>query len=383
MFDEEGLEEVKKCSKTSIQMATHNFQKTLVSGLSCRDDVNLHIINIPPIGSYPINYKKLFIGGKHWGKDNYRIGCINVPFIKRILQKREVEKAILKYSNPNDDNIVLMYSLFEPFVYGAIRAKRHVKRLKICLLQTDALAGRNGQEKYDSKKKAQKVNRMIQAGKEIDSYILLTKHLKDVLEVGTRPNLVMEGICNQDQIVNQEKTISSNICLYLGTINEEYGIKEMVDAFIGFPEAQLWLGGSGDAVPYVKQVCKKYDNIKYLGFISGEEMIKVMDECDYLINPRKPTGTYTLYSFPSKTMEYLASGKPSIMYKLEGIPDEYDEYINYLSVNRPIREQLSAMFACNYEDMLCKAKRGCEFVRNCKNANVQTKRIVDFLKGII
>ena len=32
------------------------------------------------------------------------------------------------------------------------------------------------------------------------------------------------------------------------------------------------------------------------------------------------------YSFPSKTMEYLASGTPTLMYNLEGLPMEYHNY---------------------------------------------------------
>ena len=39
------------------------------------------------------------------------------------------------------------------------------------------------------------------------------------------------------------------------------------------------------------------------------------------------------YSFPSKTMEYLASGTPSIAYKLEGIPSEYYPFIIFPESN--------------------------------------------------
>ncbi|MGL5011509.1 MAG: glycosyltransferase, partial [Paracoccaceae bacterium] len=46
-----------------------------------------------------------------------------------------------------------------------------------------------------------------------------------------------------------------------------------------------------------------------------------------MINPRRPEGAFTRYSFPSKTMEYLASGRPVIMHWLPGMPEEYRPYL--------------------------------------------------------
>ena len=46
-----------------------------------------------------------------------------------------------------------------------------------------------------------------------------------------------------------------------------------------------------------------------------------------LINPRFSNEEYTKYSFPSKNMEYMASGTPILTTKLPGMPKEYYEYI--------------------------------------------------------
>ena len=55
------------------------------------------------------------------------------------------------------------------------------------------------------------------------------------------------------------------------------------------------------------------------------DVINLQKKCDILVNPRRPE-EFTKYSFPSKTMEYLGSGVPTIMYRLEGVPDEYYDY---------------------------------------------------------
>ena len=46
-----------------------------------------------------------------------------------------------------------------------------------------------------------------------------------------------------------------------------------------------------------------------------------------LINPRNSTdGEFVEYSFPSKNLEYLVTGIPTILCKLPGMPIEYFDY---------------------------------------------------------
>ena len=67
----------------------------------------------------------------------------------------------------------------------------------------------------------------------------------------------------------------------------------------------------------------------------------MQQQATLLVNPRKGHEEYTKYSFPSKTMEYMASGTPTIMYKLPGLPIEYEEYLVLLPDNS--QETLTAI----------------------------------------
>ena len=101
-----------------------------------------------------------------------------------------------------------------------------------------------------------------------------------------------------------------------------------------------------------------------------------------MINPRQPSGTYTKYSFPSKTIEYMMSGKPVIMYKLEAIPDEYDQYLNYLTgtTSEQMGEDLKKIFAKDYNELIEIAKRARTYVKENKAAKKQAMQIVELLK---
>ena len=161
-------------------------------------------------------------------------------------------------------------------------------------------------------------------------------------------------------------------------MNEEFNIVELAEAFVGIKHAELWICGTGSGAHDLRRMSEQHDNIRYFGFVEQGALQMYRDSCDFLINPRRPTGTYTKYSFPSKTAEYMMSGKPVIMYKLEGVPDTYDRYLNYLHGETPqeMRAGLEAIFAKDYAHLTEKALDARTFMMTAKNSARQAERIV-------
>jgi glycosyltransferase involved in cell wall biosynthesis len=83
-------------------------------------------------------------------------------------------------------------------------------------------------------------------------------------------------------------------------------------------------------------------------------------------------------------MEYLASGVPVVAYKLDGIPDEYDPYLNYVPDNsvEALAETIQKIINMSAEDRKEIGRRGQKFVLEEKSAQKQTKRILDLINGI-
>lgn len=386
MFDEEALSEAYKYSKCGVQMAPHKFQASLLKGFEQHEDVDVSVINVLPIGSYPVNYKKIFINRRVWGNNNLRPGYINLPWIKHKLQVVEIIRETenrLKQAD-NDDVYIMIYHFYEPFLKCAEYIKKKYPEVHICLIATDCIPGKSDMKKYVTVKNVKRGERIVKLAKNCDSFVLLTKYMAEPLETGDRKTAIVECICDEFQTACVAKNKSNNICLYTGTLDKEFGICELVDAFAELPEAKLLICGKGDAVEHIKESAGKHDNIEYLGFLDLKSVNELRNECDFLINPRRPTGTYTKYSFPSKTAEYIMSGRPVIMYKLEGMPDEYDEYLNYLNGETPeeIRRELKIIFSKNYEELTDKANRALKFVKNNKSSYMQAKKILNMLTKI-
>lgn len=387
MFSNSGLQVAKKNSKTSLQMASHTFLTNLANGLtSVSDDVDLSIINIPPVGSFPMNYKRLLIEREPWGKDNVGIGYLNLPVMKHSIQKhsliREIEKR-LDLKHP-EDNFLLVYHTYLPFLEAVKHIKKKYPGVHTALIATDCVPGRGDMEKYMTPAAVRRGDKAVELAKWCDGFVLLTKYLAEALETGERPYVITECIANEKQIHCQSSEVSKNRCLYTGSINREFGICELAEAFAKLDNAELWICGSGSGKDYIEGVAKTHKNIKYFGFVDQERLQELRDQSDFLINPRRPTGTYTKYSFPSKTAEYMMSGKPVIMYKLEGLPDSYDEYLNYLTADTPerIKDELVKIFEINYSSLLEKADLGRSFMLENASSVAQAKKIVGLFQKL-
>ena len=80
-------------------------------------------------------------------------------------------------------------------------------------------------------------------------------------------------------------------------------------------------------------------------------------------------------------MEYLASGRPVIGYQLDGIPAEYDEYIQYVEDNsvEALKKKLFEVCSLPKESRDALGEKSRNFILSQKIPKVMCKRIVDML----
>jgi glycosyltransferase involved in cell wall biosynthesis len=172
----------------------------------------------------------------------------------------------------------------------------------------------------------------------VDSFVLLTEPMKNILNVGNRPFVVVEGVVNlkngNDESGNYESNNIDDIMtvVYTGTLNKKFGVVNLVEAFhrVALKNVYLKICGRGDSEDIIKEYVSKDKRIKFLGQLSNQEAVKLQKKATVLVNPRQNNEEFTKYSFPSKNMEYLLTGRPVIAYKLDGMPDEYDDYFCYV-----------------------------------------------------
>ena len=280
--------------------------------------------------------------------------------------------------------LLLVYTLYEPYMKAIRRAKRRCPDLKAAVIVTD-LPNQWGLASYRKglmKKIEYAMGReKIHLCSVFDGFVLLTEPMREVLPVGEKPFTVIEGLILEKELP-EEKRQTENAVLYTGTLNRELGIAELLRAFEQMPEVQLWLCGRGDMEDEVRRSAEKHPNIRYFGFVSQEEALSLQGRAATLINPRSPEGLYTRYSFPSKTLEYLRSGRPTLCYALEGIPEEYGQYLIYIQQSGAdgIRQAVQEWLQKPAAEREARGRSGREYVLQQKNPKAQCNALLSLLR---
>lgn len=384
-------------SKGSIQNAANNLQWEIIRGLDVNTNNSVQIVNSLYIGSFPLRYKKSIIRSfkfSHNGiSEDNNVGFINLPYVKMISRafsiKRTLKKIINSYES-HQDITVIAYAMTYPMVESLRYLNKKYPKIKTILIVPDLPMYMN-MSKIDSKKTLfYRINEKIlnKKIKSIDSFVLLTRQMYDKLEVKNKPFVVLEGIAplTQNLEIKEHKTQYSNI-VYTGGLSEEYGVFDLIKNFKNLTGDQYKLilcGHGNDAtIAEIKKHIKEDKRIEYLGQLRKVEVIKIQSQATLLINPRNNNHIFTKYSFPSKILEYMSSGKPVLAYKLDGIPEEYSNFYYQIEEGEfGIHKSLNNFFKINKEESNKMGKNAQKFVLENKNAKVQTKKIIELINKI-
>ena len=108
--------------------------------------------------------------------------------------------------------------------------------------------------------------------------------------------------------------------LYAGLLSQVTGVDILLEAMrrIRRQEIRLIITGKGDLEEEVRQAAAEDERILFKGHLAYEEYVKQLQGADILINPRNMDLPENQNNFPSKIMDYLASGNRIISTRFAG-----------------------------------------------------------------
>ena len=147
------------------------------------------------------------------------------------------------------------------------------------------------------------------------------------------------------------------------------------------PNTQIHVYGPGDYVEELQQIAAKDPRVFYGGMLMNSEIVEKEMEATLLINPRPTHEEFVKYSFPSKNMEYMASGTPVLTTKLPGMPKEYNPYVFIIEEENAegVAKALKQVFSHSDEALYQKGLGARDFILTQKNNVVQAKKIIEML----
>lgn len=226
----------------------------------------------------------------------------------------------------------------------------------------------------------------------LTGFIFVAEAANKVLNLRNKPYMVMEGMVDnviaEDESVNKENKQGDNfVILYAGGIFEQYGSKLLVDAVKRIPDPKLRLVfyGNGPYVEELKNEAQADSRIEYRGLASNQVIVEEEKKASLLINPRPTNQDFTMYSFPSKNLEYMLSGTPVLTTDLPGMPKEYHEYV-YIFEDESVdgfARTIKRLMNLPSDELTQKGKKARTFICSNKNKCRQAERIVSFLIKIL
>lgn len=367
--------------KASIDFATNVFENSLLHGL-------LHYIDIDEIIASPL-IRLASKNNKKFKPFNYIyentkaffVGSVNIPIFKYFVELLKIYQR-LKYNLRGEKKNVIVYSLHSPFLLAVLLNRKRIYHSVVIVPDLPQYMSNGGNI---IKKIAKLIDRRLIyfTLRKFDYFVVLSDYMREELPIGNKPCVRIEGIYMNDQNIEAIDKEKQATILYTGVISSQYGVFDLIEAFhsISDDDYRLWLCGPTNDENLLNMYLKNDDRITYYGLLPKSDIRKMQRKATLLVNPRHSHETFTKYSFPSKTMEYLASGTATVMCKLPAIPEEYMHYLNFFE-DESIEGMKNKIISICSTDKNTLEKNGKEascFILNNKNENVQAKKIVDLL----
>ena len=156
--------------------------------------------------------------------------------------------------------------------------------------------------------------------------IVLARSFKEQLNSFGHKGAIYVETTTVDSAILKPRTVSPDhfTILYMARVEKEKGVFILLDAFkllqSDFPDLKLVIGGDGKALPELRGRIKneKISNVTTLGFISGEDKSRALENADVFVFP-----TYYKEGMPNSVLEAFAFGLPVITRPVAGIMDVF------------------------------------------------------------
>ena len=218
-------------------------------------------------------------------------------------------------SNMHWADVVISYNVIYPWIRLSKLSSKFKKRAILILAD------------FEKKKKSCEWKRWIyyhmqvQALRRYDKVVGLTANMREWLLPSQEFMLMEGGIHWEDykDIRPKKKCEGLVQFMFSGVLSNDKGIHLLLEAIKLVPEEfRLLITGKGPCEQEIRDVAQNDHRIIFLGQVSFEEYLVRLKESDVLLNPRDMHYDNNEYNFPSKFLEYLATGNAIISTKFTG-----------------------------------------------------------------
>ncbi|MCA9621901.1 MAG: glycosyltransferase family 4 protein, partial [Myxococcales bacterium] len=204
-----------------------------------------------------------------------------------------------------------------------------------------------------------------------------------------RPYVRVEGGVDELTEEDQAPSVAPETfsMVLAGTLNEANGVGLLLDALKILNDAALRvrIAGQGPMLDAVRQAARDDSRIEYVGFLGLGEVRELYRRSDLLLNLRLTRAVRTRYFFPSKVIEFLASGTPLLTTCPGHVRSEFSDLAFLLEEETPeaLASLLRKVMTTTSEERLRQAKLAREQIFASHSWLAHGRRVASYIRGVV
>ena len=349
------------------------------------------LVSCRPTPSYPNG--KLFFPAEdvklEGGKSIHFVKTLNLKFVKNLIWGFECQRYISQWAKDHqgEDNSILVYNVDCPPISQLYRVCKKTHTKLFCMMYDMGMPPKRFGLGFFTRlgyaffeKIAKKYFPLI------EGRIIINEKMIDEYAPNKDYILVDGGINNQvinnlfPLRVNQEESF---VFVCAGKLWDQNGTKLILEAFKKHPElkATIVFAGKGLDVPLIEDACKRDSRIKYVGMLTTEELFKLYETSDVLLNLRIEEEVD--FHFPGKVQEYLVTGKHIISTPIAHAERDYGEYMTFLHDITPdgLAELMGQVMKRGKFDLYETGVKAREFMLKNRTWTARAAEIMDYINS--
>ncbi len=382
-------EEAEHLSGASV--AGNRMQLEMLEALATNSDVLVDILSVLPVATFP-RERKLFhhLAVRRVSRNLAATypGFVTIPVLKQFTQICGMLRHSSRLAKKMRYDHVLCFNMFPHVGLPAWWLKlRHGIDL-VCLLAdppvpvaptsnyvlTSARRGYN----WVTKRLLRKVDRVIAL-----SSLAAQEFVPDA------PSMILDGAMNTSALHRfapmPTKASDARRVVFTGALFHYNGIVEIIEAMslVRDPRVELHIYGAGPLEDFVRKASTASPRVTFHGKVDSSLIPEIQRSAFLLVNPRQIDHVVSGLSFPSKLLEYMASGTPVLTTRLTSITQDYNDLLFFAEVgdSTDLAARIDEVSELPPTERDTRASQARRFVLEKRTWDAAARRIVSFLRG--
>ena len=331
------------------------------------------------------------------------------PFSRRFCQLSKLDASTKQEGRITWHNLEIKRWKFNRYIAIANQCNKILARtnLKDCIIITDTL---NPNVLNNSTKLAKKYNLPIigvchgtpsnikNTGKSytnfvlgkamnLSGYISLTPGLNDLFNKSSRANLTFEGIAEDKCQKSDKKPPFGKYIYYNGSLEEKYGVYELIKAFkeLDNPSINLVISGYHVNYEHLADIIGDDGNIINVGMAQNDQIVSLANNSILNVNPCPYSEDFDRYVVPDSMVDYLSASSILVSVRNRQFKKNFEEDAIWIKSNEvlDLLHGIKAALNMKQEDkgnMIKKANMDASKLYSMEAIN---RRLIRFLKQFI